>query len=176
MFLEISQNLHENTSGKVSFLKRLRPATLFKKKLWHRGFPVNFTKSLRTSFVKEHPRWLLLYVVTFETSMFVAFQQKKLNFHKIAFIIDCLTGSSIRFWVLFRDVDIEYKFSSYDSTTNLHPFMKQCFIKWYSILHFHLNQFLNQDSCWVNKYQLIISVNHLTTNCAIIMKPVGWFV
>ena len=147
MFLEISQNLHENTSGKVSFLKRLRPATLLKKKLWHRGFPVNFAKSPRTSFLKEHPRWLLLYVVTFETSMFVAFQQKKLNFHKIVFIIDCLTGSSIRFWVLFRDVDIEYKFSSYYSTTNLYPFMKQCFIRWYSILHFHLNQFLNQVSC-----------------------------
>ena len=32
----------------------LRHATLFKKSLWHRCFPVNFTKFIRTSFLKEH--------------------------------------------------------------------------------------------------------------------------
>ena len=31
----------------------LRPATLFKKGLWHRCFPVNFKKFLRTPFLKE---------------------------------------------------------------------------------------------------------------------------
>ena len=29
----------------------LRPATLLKKRLWHRCFPVNFAKILRTSFL-----------------------------------------------------------------------------------------------------------------------------
>ena len=38
----------------------LRPATLLKKRLWHRCFPVNFVKFLRTSFHIEHLRWLLL--------------------------------------------------------------------------------------------------------------------
>ena len=38
----------------------LRPATLLKKILWHRCFSVNFVKFLRTSFLKEHLRWLLL--------------------------------------------------------------------------------------------------------------------
>ena len=38
----------------------LRPATLLKKRLWHRCFPVNFAKFLRTSFLTEHLRWLLL--------------------------------------------------------------------------------------------------------------------
>ena len=38
-----------------------RPATLLKKRLWHRCFPVNFTKFLRTSFLTEHLQWLLLY-------------------------------------------------------------------------------------------------------------------
>ena len=37
----------------------LRPVTLLKKRLWHRGFPVNFAKFLRTSFFTEHLRWLL---------------------------------------------------------------------------------------------------------------------
>ena len=32
----------------------LRSTTLFKKKLWHRCFPANFLKFLRTPFLKEH--------------------------------------------------------------------------------------------------------------------------
>ena len=57
MFLEISQNSQENTSAKVSFLTKLqalglRRATLLKKRLWHRCFPVNFAKFLRTPFLK----------------------------------------------------------------------------------------------------------------------------
>ena len=38
----------------------LRPATLFKKRLWHRCFPVNFAKFLKTPFLTEHLLWLLL--------------------------------------------------------------------------------------------------------------------
>ena len=37
----------------------LRPATLSKKRLWHRCFPVNFVKFLRTSLI-ENLWWLLL--------------------------------------------------------------------------------------------------------------------
>ena len=55
VFLEISQNSQENTCGP-------KPATLLKKKLWHRCFPVNFAKFLRTPFLTEYLRWLLLYV------------------------------------------------------------------------------------------------------------------
>ena len=39
-----------------------RPATLLKKKPWHRCFHVNFTKFLRTHFLTEHLRWLVLHV------------------------------------------------------------------------------------------------------------------
>ena len=49
--LEILQNPQENTR---------RPATLLKKRLWHRCFPVNFVKFLRTPFFIEHLWWLLL--------------------------------------------------------------------------------------------------------------------
>ena len=38
----------------------LRPATLLKKRLWHRCFPVNFAKFLRTPIFTEHLWWLLL--------------------------------------------------------------------------------------------------------------------
>ena len=38
----------------------LRPATLLKKRLWHRYFPVNFAKFLRAPFLTEHLWWLLL--------------------------------------------------------------------------------------------------------------------
>ena len=38
----------------------LRPATLLKMRLWHRCFPVNFAKFLRTPFFTEHLKRLLL--------------------------------------------------------------------------------------------------------------------
>ena len=38
----------------------LRPATLLKKRLWHRCFPVNFAKFLRTPFLQNTPGRLLL--------------------------------------------------------------------------------------------------------------------
>ena len=43
--------------GKVT---GLWPATLLKKRLWHRCFPVNFVKFLQTPFLTEHLWWLLL--------------------------------------------------------------------------------------------------------------------
>ena len=58
VFVKISQNSQENTCVKVSFLTYQsfffnkvtspRLATLFKKRIWHRCFPVNFAKFLRT--------------------------------------------------------------------------------------------------------------------------------
>ena len=38
----------------------LRPATLLKKRLWHKCFPVNLVKFLRTAFSLEYLRWLPL--------------------------------------------------------------------------------------------------------------------
>ena len=43
-------------------VKKAPPATSLKKRLWHRCFPVNFAKFLRTSFFTEHLWWLLLYI------------------------------------------------------------------------------------------------------------------
>ena len=41
----------------------LRPEILFKKRLWHRCFPVNFAKFLRTLFLQNTPRRLLLQIM-----------------------------------------------------------------------------------------------------------------
>ena len=60
VFLEISQDSQENTCVRVSFLIKKRPAHLLKKRPWHRCFPVNFVKLLKTPFLTEHIRWLLL--------------------------------------------------------------------------------------------------------------------
>ena len=54
MFLKISQKSQKNTCVRVSFLMK------FKKRLWHRYFPVDFAKFLRTPFLTEHLWWLLL--------------------------------------------------------------------------------------------------------------------
>ena len=50
VFLEISQNSQENICVRVSFLIKKRPAHLLKKRPWHRCFPVNFVKLLKTPF------------------------------------------------------------------------------------------------------------------------------
>ena len=47
------------------FNKVAAPATLLKKRLWHRCFPVNFAKFLRTPFFTEHLWWLLLCAMKF---------------------------------------------------------------------------------------------------------------
>ena len=65
VLLEILQNSQENTFAKVSFNKvaGLRPATLLKKRLLHRCFPMNFVKFLRTTFLQNTSVLLLLDVV-----------------------------------------------------------------------------------------------------------------
>ena len=63
LFLKISQISQEITCARVSFLMKLPswPATSLKKRLWHRCFPLNFEKFLRTTIFIEHLWWLLLY-------------------------------------------------------------------------------------------------------------------
>ena len=43
----------------------LRPATLLKKSLWHRYFPVNFAKFLRTPFLQSTSRRLILDLINY---------------------------------------------------------------------------------------------------------------
>ena len=45
--------------------------TLLKKRLWHRCFPVNFAKFLRTPFLTEQLRWLLLVTIIAKTNLFL---------------------------------------------------------------------------------------------------------
>ena len=65
-FIEISQNSQENICARVSFLTKWQASGLqlyFKNGLWHRCFPVNFAKFLRTPFLTEHLRWLVPFSV-----------------------------------------------------------------------------------------------------------------
>ena len=50
--IHMLQNSQENTC--------VGPATLLKKRLWHRCFPVNFEKFLRALFLQKTSGWLLL--------------------------------------------------------------------------------------------------------------------
>ena len=42
------------------FSQKQSPRGVLQKRLWHRCFPVNFAKFLKTTFLTEHLRWLLL--------------------------------------------------------------------------------------------------------------------
>ena len=61
-----------------NFANFLRSATLLKKRLWHSCFPVNFAKFIRTPFLIEHLRWLLL---------------KNYHFQDFGFVKNCLSGT-----------------------------------------------------------------------------------
>ena len=52
VFLETSQNSHEDACARVSFFRGWS-ATLLKKRPWHRCFPVHVAKLLRTSFFQN---------------------------------------------------------------------------------------------------------------------------
>ena len=63
VFLEILQNLQEDTCARVSFLIKLQASGLqlyLKKRLWRRCFPVNIEKFLRTPFLQNTSGRLLL--------------------------------------------------------------------------------------------------------------------
>ena len=49
--LEIAQSSQGNTYSRVSFLIKLQACALLIQRLWHRCFPVNFAKFLRTPFL-----------------------------------------------------------------------------------------------------------------------------
>ena len=49
------------------FFNKVTGWALFKKRVWHRCFPVNFAKFLRTPFHIEHLLWLLLILAWWET-------------------------------------------------------------------------------------------------------------
>ena len=52
----VSFLINLQSSGLLFYYAVLKPATLLKQRLWHRCFPVNFAKFLRTFFFTEHLR------------------------------------------------------------------------------------------------------------------------
>ena len=50
----------EEFTGKHLYKSHVFTATLLKKRLWQRCFPVNFSKFLRTLFFTKHRWWLLM--------------------------------------------------------------------------------------------------------------------
>ena len=74
VFLEIGQDSQENTCDRVSFsiklkFAELRLATLLKKRLWRRCFPVNFAISKNT-FSYRTPPMAASDIGIFENSFF----------------------------------------------------------------------------------------------------------
>lgn len=54
MFLEVSTGKHLHRNLFFSKVAGINPATLFKKTLRHRCFPVNFENFVRTLFIEHH--------------------------------------------------------------------------------------------------------------------------
>ena len=60
------------------------PATILKKRPWHRCLAVNFAKFLRTPFNIEQLWWLLLKIKMFTLALFI-FEKSKVNKNKSSF-------------------------------------------------------------------------------------------
>ena len=77
----------KHLSQSLFFNKIAGLATLSKKRLWYRCFPVNFVNLLGTPFFIEHLRWLLLVISTRMTKLrtlyFIGFQLQKQPFADI---------------------------------------------------------------------------------------------
>ena len=71
----------------------LRPATLVKRRLWHRFFPVNFAKFLRTPFIIEHLWWQLLSIILYLSQSTI--EEKKQLQNQVVW--GCLTSSIFAF-------------------------------------------------------------------------------
>ena len=101
----LSQSLYFN---KVA---RRRPATLLKKRLWHRCFPVNFAKSLRTPSLIEHLRCCFCMQTIkmtrpLQLHAFLAFNIKYVRVLLTLFEVDVnssdsMASSLMSFWCLF---------------------------------------------------------------------------
>ena len=79
----------------------LRPVTLLKRRLWHRCFPVNFVKFLRTPFLQNTSGRLLLLIETVEDDslafipiyicLYLSFYMLCFTRHCCANVFSCLT-------------------------------------------------------------------------------------
>ena len=79
MFLKVSQNSQENICARDCFLIKsgLRPATLLKKSLWHRCFPADFMKFLRTPFFLKNTSGGRFFIYLFVINKSKRMKQKK---------------------------------------------------------------------------------------------------
>ena len=142
MFLKISRcswkfrKVHRKTPVSVSFF--LRPVTWLKKRLWHRCFPRNFAKFLRTLSPTEHLRWLLLFLTMpkkccmWMNSNFTGNQSWNKSKHFHLFLILMLKKSgffNVKF-ILFMNNFYKYIFRS----SRLQMFFKMIALKKFAIL------------------------------------------
>ena len=97
-------------TGKHQF--QSRPATLLKKRLWNKCFPVNFAKFLRTPFLTKHIRWLLLY-----SGLFI--------------ILHCKVRMNGCFWVKGTVMQIE--------KTLINDCLRVLKVSWYLFYKYHGN-------------------------------------
>ena len=80
VFLKIPQNWQENICAESFFLIKLQTlGNSIKKRFWHRCFPVNFAKFLRTTFLQNTSGRLLLIV---GAHLYVAFLSTNMTAQK----------------------------------------------------------------------------------------------
>ena len=101
----------ENTCARVSFLIKLLalPQTLLKRRLWHRFFPVDFAKFLRTPFLQNTTGRLLLYFGACQPCLMELFVKLFYDIQLRSFIMNTYM-MALKYPSIFLLVSIIYNF------------------------------------------------------------------
>ena len=97
VFLEILQNSQENTCARVSFFSKVAGLG----RLWHRCFPVNFAKFLRTPFLQNTTGRLLI-----DFTVKPVYSGHRRFLEKVSAITTCTLHRVLEFFVQKRIAEI----------------------------------------------------------------------
>ena len=105
LFLAISQNLQGNTCASL-FFNKAAGFSLWKERLWHRYFYVNFVKFLRTTFLQNTSGRLLLSLWEDRSFQYkVPFSLSFISLKKILQWVDQILEKDVQ-WILCSVVSI----------------------------------------------------------------------
>ena len=104
----------------------MRPATLSEKRLQQRCFPVNFVKFLRTPFLQNTSRQLLLFVI----NLTVSFCKEVLYIYSNLLLLKNI-GKNSQFWHLFISISWMHLIDQNRNTRNYGSLIRQlkCILK-----------------------------------------------
>ena len=136
-------------------------------RLWHRYFPVNFAKFLKTPFIIEHLWWLLLNLSWYILPLWVFFESFKVfsssKMHEKSKIRLCSLRGVEKNGCFGKPhkKKTTMKKPSLRKATGLHLYKKKVFLQVISgISHFHIVNFEHVIASWEKRFTTLSTIYH----------------